>query len=161
MVISGQATVAGTGSASNGYMVGLYTNNASTLSLVTSYQWNHVMSQNSVTARTHQWWWGTNPTANSSSLSGNVSASFSRLANIILNDSASTLTQNKYFIAVAHTARTSGSNLGGNSSAMCWSYSQSTGGSYFGTNILKPPFEERFFGHKDTQRRHQRNHNKK
>jgi hypothetical protein len=146
MVVSGQATAAGTGSASNGYMVGLYTNNASTLSLVTSYQWVHVASQNSVTARSHSWWWGTNSTSNSSSLGGNVSASFTRIANIVLNNSASTLNSGTYYVVVAHTHRTAGAAILANSSVMCQSWSQSTGGSYFGTNVLKPPFDERWFG---------------
>jgi hypothetical protein len=147
MVVSGQATTAGTGSNSMGYMIGLYSNNASTLSLITSYQWVHVMSQNSVTAQSHTWWWGTNSTTQSSGLNGNVSASFTRVAPIILEDgTGSSLPAGTYYVAVVHTARTSGLNVGGVSSAMCWSYSQSTGGSYFGTTVLKPPFAERFFG---------------
>lgn len=146
MVISGQASTAGTGSASNGYMIGIYTNNASTLSLLTSYQWANVYTQSSVTAVTRSWWWGTNSTSNSSSLGGNVSATFTRIANIILNNASSTLSPGTYYIAVVHTNRTSGLNCGGNSSAMCWSLSQSTGGSYFGQASLRPPFDEKFFG---------------
>ena len=151
MLISGQATVAGTGSASNGYLVGLYSNNNSTLSLITSYQFCHVMSQNSATAQTHSWFNGTNSAANSSSLSGNVSASFSSLANVQLFDGGGTdlktLPQGTLYQAVIHTARTSSSNLGGYSSAMCISQSQTTGASYFGTNIYKRPLgEERFHG---------------
>lgn len=146
MLISGQATVAGTGSASNGWMVGLYSDNNSTLSFMSSWQFNHVMSQNSVTAQSHTWWWGTNSTTNSSGLNGNVSASFSSLANINLFNGAGTqvltLPEGRLFQVVIHTARTSSSNLGGYSSAMCQSWSQTTGASYFGTNVYRPPLGE-------------------
>lgn len=146
MIVSGAATTAGTGSATNGYMLGIYTENASTLSLLTSYQWANVYTQNSVTAISRTWWWGTTSNANSLSTSGNVSATFSRAAQIILNDSASTLTPGTYYLAVVHTNRTSGLNCGGNSSAMCLSYSQSTGASYFGRASYKPQFAERWHG---------------
>lgn len=146
MLISGQATVAGTGSASNGWMVGLYTSTGSTLSLLTSFQFVHVMSQSSVTARTHSWFWGTNSAANSSSLSGNVSASFSDLRNIRLYEDATlSLPEGTAYQVVVHTQRTSSSNLGGFQSAMCQSWSLSTAASYFGRASYSAPLGETLF----------------
>ncbi len=146
MLISGQATVAGTGSASNGWMVGLYSSSNSTLSLITSFQFAHVMSQNSVTAQTHSWFWGTDSAANSSSLSGNVSATFTDLRNVNLYDGAQiTMPEGTFYQVVVHTARTSSSNLGGYSSAMCQSWSQSTAASYFGRASYSAPLGEELF----------------
>ncbi len=149
MLVSGQATAAGTGSASNGYMVGLYSASGSTLSSVTSFQFVHVMSQSSVTARTHSWFWGTNSAANSSSTAGNVSASFTDLRAIRLfdgqNTNVITLAPGTYYQVVVHTQRTSSNAFGAISSAMCQSWSQSVGGSYFGQASYSPPLGEELF----------------
>lgn len=146
MLISGQATVAGTGSASNGWMVGLYSSSASTLSLITSFQFAHIMSQNSVTARTHSWWWGTNSTSNGGSTGGNVSASFTDLRNINLYEGGTlSLPEGTLYQVVAHSARTSSSNLGGYSVAMNQSWSQTTGASYFGRASYSAPLGEELF----------------
>lgn len=164
MLISGQATVAGTGSASNGWLVGIYSNNNSTLSLMSSFQFCHVMSQSSVTAQTHSWFWGTNSAANSSSLAGNVSASFSSLANVNLFDGGGTdirtIPEGRMHQVVIHTARTSSSNLGGFSSAMCQSWSNTTGASYFGQTIYRPPLgEEMWHGQFSTTLNASNSHN--
>ena len=146
MLVSGQATVAGTGSASNGWMVGIYSSSGSTLSLITSHQFVHNMSQSSVTAQTHSWFWGTNSAANSSSAGGNISASYTDLRNINLYEGAVlTIPEGTFYQVVVHTARTSSSNLGGYSSAMCQSWSQSTAASYFGVASYSAPLGEELF----------------
>ena len=150
MIVSGNATSAGTGSATNGWMVGLYTDNNSTLSLVTSFQFVHYMSQNSVTAQTHNWYWGTNSTSNSSGSNGNISASYTDARQIQLFDGQGvtvfTLPAGTYHQVVVHTNRTTNLNVGGISSAMCQSWSLSTGASYFGRAAYTPPLDERWQG---------------
>lgn len=150
MLVSQQATSAGTGSATNGWMVGLYTNNAGTLSQVTSFQFVHYMSQNSVTAQSHTWYWGTNSTSNSSGSAGNISASYTDLRAVQLYDGGNTavitLNPGTYHQVVVHTNRTSSVNVHGFSSAMCQSWSQTTNASYFGRAAYTAPFEESFLG---------------
>lgn len=150
MLISGQATVAGTGSASNGWMVGLYSVTGSTLSLITSHQFVHYMSQNSATAQTHNWFWGTDSNTNSSASNGNISASYSDLRQVNLYEGGTngtvSIPQGTIYQVVVHTARTSSVNLGGYSSAMCQSWSQTTGASYFGRAVYSAPIDERFHG---------------
>lgn len=114
-------TVAGTGSASGGFFAGIYSLNAGTaLSLLTNKtsQFNFVISQNSVTARTVSWWWGTNSTSNSSSLSGNVSGSFTAAKALLLDTVGASLAAGDYFLLVGHTCSTAGSNINGSSSLM-------------------------------------------
>lgn len=111
-IIGPGGTVAGTGSATMGIGVGIYTLNANTvLSLVTSYVWTHAMSQNSVTARSHQFGWGTNSTSNSSDVNGNVSASFSGTRIVMMNETNETLTPGRYYFLHVLTQRTSGANV--------------------------------------------------
>lgn len=147
MLVSGQASSAGTGSHTNGYMVGIYTNNNSSLSLLTSFQWCMFGSQSSISANSKTWFWGTNSTSNSLSTTGNVSATFTRLAKIILYDSTGvSLTPGSYYVAVIYTNRTSSVAFGQNLSAMCLSYSQSTGASDFGRASLRPDYDQRWHG---------------
>lgn len=69
------STSDGTGSNSERYQVGLYTlNSFSQFSLLSSYQFYVHASQNSITANTFNWFWGTNSTSNSSSSSGSHGA---------------------------------------------------------------------------------------
>ena len=110
------ATSAGTGSATAGHCIGLYSLDANTaLSLVSSWQWQMYVSQNSVTARSHKWFWGTDPTANSSGLSGNVSASFTSPSNagrrFLMSNGLNTLTEGNYYLVSAYTARSAGANV--------------------------------------------------
>jgi hypothetical protein len=109
-------TSAGTGSATVGHAIGIYSLNANTaLSLVSSYHWQMYVSQNSVTARTHHWFWGNASNANSSALNGNVSASFTGAngipRRIMLSSGSNTLNAGNYYVASIFTARTSGVNV--------------------------------------------------
>lgn len=107
-VMSGQ-TSAGTGSATIGYFYGVYSLNASTaLSRIMSMQFVAVISQNSITARTASWWWGTNSTSNSSSVNGNVSANFTAARRLLLSTGDSSLSGGQYWIVGGHTAQTVG-----------------------------------------------------
>ena len=150
MLVSQQATSAGTGSVTNGWMVGLYSQNNSTLSQITSFQFVHYMSQNSVTAQTHNWYFGTNSTSNSSASNGNISASYTDLRAIQLFDGGNTnvvtLAPGTYYQVVVHTNRSSSVNVHGMSSAMCQSWSQTTNASYFGRAAYTAPFEESYLG---------------
>lgn len=141
-IINAGATVAGTGSASYRHVLGIYTRNASTLSLVTSFAWNAAHSQSSVTAHTLTWWPGawSASTTNSSSISGNVSASISGLREIRLNatSSASSLAASHYFLAHAYMQRTTSSALFNLGSAWRYSVSQFTGA--FGFSNTTGPF---------------------
>lgn len=131
-------TVAGTGSASIIYFGGLYTRNASTLSLITDKTWQFamVMSQNSVSARTVSWWWGTNSTSNSSSLSGNVSGSFTGDRAILCLTTADSLTPGQYWLMAGHIGRTSGANINSSASFMGNSLRANALAQVFGANTL-------------------------
>lgn len=112
-------TVAGTGSATIGYWYGLYTLNAGTrFDSLSSGVFNAVISQNSVTARTATWWYGTNSTSNSASISGNVSASFTGNRRIQLASNAGSLSAGQYFVMVGHSASTAGANIHSSASMM-------------------------------------------
>ena len=141
------ASAAGTGSATKGHMLGIYTRNGNSLSLSTSYMWAAVVSQNSVTAQTMQWWYGTNSTVNSSSIGGNISASLARLANVIMIDKVTqTLTAGHYYIAVAHTRRSSSVDVWPMGSQGRYSVSQHTAAPEFGSNITSSPYDPYFHG---------------
>lgn len=128
------ATVAGTGSGTNAHMFGLYTNNAGTLSLVSSWHFEHRISQNSVSARTIYWFWGTNSTSNNSNTSGNVSASIAKMNCCLLHTGASSLNSGNYWLGYMQTMSQNAASIG-SFSAMHVSQSQSTFGSMFGTNV--------------------------
>ncbi|MCC6371122.1 MAG: hypothetical protein IT236_08970 [Bacteroidia bacterium] len=135
------ATIAGTGSATLGHQLGIYTlNGNSVLSLMSSFQNVMFMSQNSVTARTHHWYWGNNSNANSSSLAGNVSASFSGARAMLLNNSLATLNAGNYYLAYLHTMRTTGSALYYQSSAAFATGSLTTQGVMVGGNSSSRPY---------------------
>ena len=128
-------TVAGTGSLTNAQMYGLYTLNGDTaLSLVSTFHFQVHLSQNSVTARSHYWFWGTNSTSNSSSVGGNISASMTGPRLAILHSQATSLASGEYWLGYMQTMRTSGAAVG-SFSAMHASASQTTQGSLFATNI--------------------------
>lgn len=127
-----QATAAGTGSLSAGHLLGIYTMNANTLSLLSSYIFNYRLSQNSVTAHSHYWYWGTNSTSNSSSLAGNISASFTGIRRVPLYDAEASLASSQYWYGWAHTMRTSNAAVGNLSALMHVSESQTTLASYMG-----------------------------
>lgn len=132
------ATSSGTGSATNQLLLGIYSLNANTaLSLLTSYVWSQAMSQNSVTARSHRWGWGTNSTSNSSSLGGNVSATFTGSRMAIAHGTQETLSPGRWYFCQALLQRTSSVNVFQVASMAEQLGSASTSGyTIFGTNNL-------------------------
>jgi hypothetical protein len=139
--LSAQATSAGTGSATVGLMFGIYSLNGGTaLSRLSSFQFVMEMSQSSLTARTHRWYWGTNSNANSTQISGNVSASFTGLRGVLLNHSALTLSASNYYFGHMATMRSSSANVFGIGSLGYASGSQTTGASYLGESTITAPF---------------------
>lgn len=99
---------AGTGSASRNFGVGIYTLAGSTLSLLSSFRWRNEISQNSITAITQRWYWGTNSTSNSSQISGNTSVHLTGVRGISLFTAASaSLSAGKYWLVYHNFHRTS------------------------------------------------------
>jgi hypothetical protein len=128
------ATVAGTYSQTYAHMFALYSKVGETLSTHMTFGAGMVWSQNSVTAVTGNWWWGSNSTSNSSQTSGNVSASFgNRLNNVLLYTGNSSLTPGQYWLAYAYSGLSTQSSNG--QSVMFVSQSQTTMGSMLGTNV--------------------------
>lgn len=103
-------TSAGTGSATLGHAIGIYTVNANTaLSLVSSFHWQIHVSQNSVTAKTYRWFWGNNSNANSTQTNGNISTNFTNIKRIVMfTSNGASFPAGNYYIASIMTARTSG-----------------------------------------------------
>ena len=141
-------TAAGTGSISAAHYLGLYSLNGGTaLSLISSAIFNVVMSQNSVTAQTASWWWGTNSTSNSSSLNGNVSASFTGLRPFFFSTGANSISPGEYWLAHGYTHRTSGASIGGFGTGAFIAQPGTTTAnlqSTFGSNVGVTPY--RFIG---------------
>ncbi len=108
-MIANFATVAGTGSQSIAYMVGIYTLNGGTaLSRLSSFMWRNEVSQNSVTAQSHRFYWGTDSNANSSSSAGNISTIVSGIRKIPLyTNGGDSLSAGQYWLVVAQTNRSS------------------------------------------------------
>lgn len=122
-------TNAGTGSVTHMYSVGIYTNNANTLSRVTAYYGGMVLSQNSQTAQTFSVFTATTAGATSGagggmagiskhsvySSQGNVSANsqlYGRLQFIRVDSgAASTLTGGQYWVVFANATASSGANV--------------------------------------------------
>lgn len=142
-VVGSFATVAGTGSISLAQMLGIYTLNGGTaLSLSTSYMFRDEISQNSVTAQSHRFYWGTNSGANSSSSGGNISASYTGLRVLPLYVSAggASLSAGQYYVVYAQTNRSTSSNIMPAASLMYISESQSTLGGQLGSASTLAPF---------------------
>jgi hypothetical protein len=136
MFIALNATSSGTGSATVGLNLGIYTLNANTaLSLMSSFHWGMLVSQNSITARTHQWWWGPNSTANSTGASGNSSASFSGTRRIFLRNANLTLAPGNYYVGVMMTQRSSSVNVYGIASWAEWTGALTAQTSFMGSNV--------------------------
>ncbi|MBI5077807.1 MAG: hypothetical protein HZB11_00330 [Candidatus Yonathbacteria bacterium] len=136
-------TIAGTGSASVAHMLGIYTLNGGTaLSLSTSYMFRQEISQSSVTAETHRWYWGTNSTANSSSTAGNVASAVAgiRILPLFVSAGGNTFSAGQYWVAYAQTNVTGGSNVVSANSLMYISQSQSSLGGQIGSAVTLPPF---------------------
>lgn len=133
---------AGTFSQTAANMWMLYTDNAGTLSSVSSWMQGMVLSQNSATNYTQNWWWGSNSTSNSSQTSGNVSGSFARLNNVLLATGASSISPGNYWLAYAQSMSSNAGNVA--FSAMHVSRSQTTMASMYGSNVSS--LNDRFFG---------------
>lgn len=126
LLISNQ-TIAGTGSNTHVYSAGFYTNNASTLSLVTGYYGGLFVSQNSVTAATYSGWTcstGSNTTGQGAfaglqavsytSSGGNVSSFIGNAAKLLRLDNGgafTTLSDGNYWFALAMCTASSGGNV--------------------------------------------------
>lgn len=122
-------TSAGTGSITHMYSVGIYTNNANTLSRVTGYYGGLVLSQNSQTAQTFSVFTATTGHQSSGagggmmgiskhsvySSQGNISANsqlFGRVQFVRVDSGAvSTLTAGQYWVVYANATASSGANV--------------------------------------------------
>ncbi len=119
-------TIVGTGSVSIADMLGIYTLNGGTaLSLSTSYMFRQEISQSSVTAQSHRWYWGTNSTANSASTGGNVSSLMTGVRAVSLLGQADSLSAGQYYLVYVQTNRSSSANIMPAASMMYVSQSQS------------------------------------
>ena len=135
------ATAAGTGSASMGWQVGIYSLTGNTLSRVDSWMWRANISQNSVTAQSWSWWSGSTTGVSQSSLGGNVSATFTRLADLIVANkgAVSTLSAGQYWIGMVYTRRSSNAAIWNTAGYAAYSVSQFTAAPEFGSNTTAPP----------------------
>lgn len=134
------STVAGTGSVSMGLNVGLYSLTGNTFSRVSSWMWQANVSQNSVSAQTWSWWSGSTTGVSQSSLAGNVSASFTRVNDILLaaKTNVSTLTAGQYWLAAAYTRKSSNAAVWGSVSLGHYSVSQFTAAPIMGGTSSAP-----------------------
>lgn len=132
---------AGTGSNSIGRMVGIYTLNGGTaLSLLSSFMFRHEISQNSVTAQSHYFYWGTNSTSNSSSSGGNISSAYVGYRNMPIYTGNTSLSAGQYYFAIAQINRSSSVNVMPASNHAYISAVLTTAGQLGSTN-LTPPFK--------------------
>ncbi len=137
-------TVAGTGTASVNRYVGIYTLNGGTaLSLLSSYMFRHEMTQNSVTAVSHRFYWGTNSTSNSSSSGGNISANYAGVRALPILTGANSFSAGQYWIVYGQNNITGGSNVVSGYNNMFLNESQTTAGQ-LGSAATISPF--RFLG---------------
>lgn len=142
MIGSNITTIAGTGSASIAHMLGIYTLNGGTaLSLSISYMFRQQISQSSVTAETHRWYWGTNSTANSSSTAGNIASLIAgaRVLPLFASAAGNTLSAGQYWIAYAQTNVTAGSNIISANSVMNISQSLTSAHGQLGSAVSLAP----------------------
>lgn len=109
------STAAGTGSVSQGHMVGIYTMNAGTaLSLVSSFINYLLVSQNSSTDQSYYFYWGTNSTSNSSSSAGNnIITNCNGWRDFVVYNAAGALPASQYWVAEGMTKRSSNANVFG------------------------------------------------
>lgn len=113
------ATAAGTGSVSAGHMLGVYSRTGDSISRVSTFCHQMLMSQNSVTAVSLHRFWGTNSAANSTSFGGNSSASMTSVRFALFGTAApGSFSQGDYFVVHGYTHRTSGASVGAASGAL-------------------------------------------
>jgi hypothetical protein len=132
---------AGTGSNSIGRMVGIYTLNGGTaLSLLSSFMFRHEISQNSVTAQSHRFYWGTNSAANSSSSGGNISTLYTGYRNMPIFTGDTSLSAGQYYFAIAQINISGASNVMPLSNHAYISAVLTTAGQ-LGSSNLVPPYK--------------------
>ncbi len=120
-------TIAGTGSGSVAKYVGIYTLNSGTaLSRLSSFMFRQEVSQNSVTAQSHRFYWGTNSTSNSSSSGGNISANYAGVRALPIFTGNTSLSAGKYYLVQAMVNVSAGSNIVASYNNMYVSFSQTT-----------------------------------
>lgn len=126
--VSNSRSTAGTGSVTQVYSIGLYTNNASTLSLVKGYYGGLFFTQNSITAQSWSVWTastGSNSVGQGAfaglqaasiySSAGNISANSQMEPGLkwirVDNGTATTLTEGQYYCVLGFASMSSGSNV--------------------------------------------------
>jgi hypothetical protein len=129
----------GVGSLTEGWLYGIYTLNASTaFSLISSYAFIHLCSQSSTSALSNQFYWGTDSAANSTGLSGNVSASLTGLRRLLLSAGNNSYAASQYYLGAIFTRRSSSALIGQFNSLMCYSASATALANYYGQAALNP-----------------------
>jgi hypothetical protein len=132
-------TVAGTGTASVNRYVGVYTLNGGTaLSLLSSFMFRHEITQNSVTAVSHRFYWGTNSTSNSSSSGGNISANYAGIRAIPILTGANSFSAGQYWVVYGQNNITAGSNIVSAYNNMFYGESQTTAGQLGSAATISP-----------------------
>lgn len=102
-----------TGTATERVDYGIYTLNGLTqFSLVSSFRFNVYVTQNSSTALSFHWFWGTTSNTNSSASSGNLSAGHARLELIRVSNGGTYLPAGQYWLAGMYRNTTSGAVIG-------------------------------------------------
>lgn len=138
------SSAAGTGSVSQGRMLGIYTMNGGTaLSLVSSFQNVLLASQNSSTAQSYYIYWGTNSTSNSTSSAGNaILTNCVGWRDFILYGSANSIPAGQYWVAEGITQRSSNANVFGISghAVLAESSTNQQLGFQFGGTASAPPY---------------------
>ena len=103
--------VGGTGSATLGHAYGIYSATGATLSLLTSYIFNEMISQNGIANRSQYYYWGTNSTSNSSSTSGDNSSLFSGTRVFKLSTGGGSILAAGYFLGEMITKSISSTDI--------------------------------------------------
>ena len=104
-------TVAGTGTGRGAHMLGLYTLNGGTrYDSVSTWMFGYSLIQNSITAQSHSFWWGTDPTAHSFGLT-NSSVSVTGTRKVDLSEGNFTIPDGNYYLVHCHTASSSSVNV--------------------------------------------------
>jgi hypothetical protein len=138
-ILVSNVTIAGTGSGSVNRNVGIYTLNSGTaLSLLSSFFFRHDVSQSSVTAQSHRFYWGTNSTSNSSSSGGNISANYAGVRAIPVYTGSTSLSAGKYYLVYGQLNQTAGSNIMTGYGNMYVSFSQTTAGQLGSAASISP-----------------------
>ncbi len=138
-------TVAGTGSGSVARNIGIYTLNQNTaFSLLSSFLFRHEVSQNSVTAQSHRFYWGLDSNANSSSSGGNISANYVGVRALPISTGNTSLSAGQYYLVYGQYNITAGVNAFSGYNNMYISESATTAGQLGSAVTL--PFVSKWLG---------------